>query len=164
MPDEKKNVYLTIHKSFVREGIEYEGGTFNSVTLPGGTVINGRDVSYYQFSPLYINASRRGEDWRDIPLLKDREVWLRKALLDDQGSPILDEEGHRRYDTSKAQSTSRGKSIWTPLRAAAFATAPAPPDAAWIPSVGTKGNEAGIWRKRTFRFRRRKCLEESSST
>lgn len=99
MPDEKKNVYLTIHKSFVREGIEYEGGTFNSVTLPGGTVINGRDVSYYQFSPLYVNASRRGEDWRDIPMLKDREVWLRKALLDDQGSPILDEEGHRRYDT-----------------------------------------------------------------
>ena len=50
MPDEKKNIYLTVHKNFVREGIEYSGGTFNSVTLPRGTVINGQDVGYYQFS------------------------------------------------------------------------------------------------------------------
>lgn len=99
MPDEKKNIYLTIHKNFVREGIEYSGGTFNSVTLPRGTTINGQDVGYYQFSPLYVNPSRRGEDWRDIPLLKERDVWLRKTLLDEHNQPILDEEGHRRYDT-----------------------------------------------------------------
>ena len=82
MAEKSKNVYVTIHKSFVREGIEYEGDTFNSVTLPRGTVINGRDVSFYQFKPLFVNDSRRGEDWRDIPLLKDRDVWLRKTLMD----------------------------------------------------------------------------------
>ncbi|MDR3847672.1 DNA gyrase [Eggerthella sp.] len=99
MPDEKKNIYLTVHKNFVREGIEYSGGTFNSVTLPRGTVINGQDVGYYQFSPLYVNPSRRGEDWRDIPLLKERDVWLRKTILDEYNQPVLDAEGHRRYDT-----------------------------------------------------------------
>ena len=41
--EERKNVYLSLHKSFVREGIEYtdratgETRTFNSATLPKGT-------------------------------------------------------------------------------------------------------------------------------
>ena len=40
MEDNKKNVYVTVHKNFVRENIEYpdrktgETKTFNSVTLP----------------------------------------------------------------------------------------------------------------------------------
>ena len=40
--DDKKNVYITLHKNFVHEGIEYEDRktgetkTFNSVTLPKG--------------------------------------------------------------------------------------------------------------------------------
>ena len=73
---EKKNTYLTLHKNFVRTDIEYtdrvtgEVRTFNSVTLPKGTVIDGVDVSYYQFSPMFVNESRyRGENYRDIPLL-----------------------------------------------------------------------------------------------
>lgn len=55
---EKKNTYLTLHKNFVRTDIEYadrvtgESRTFNSVTLPKGTVIDGVDVSYYQFLSL----------------------------------------------------------------------------------------------------------------
>ena len=59
-----KNTYVTLHKNFVRTDIEYadrrtgEVKTFNSVTLPKGTVIDGRDVSYYQFSPLFVNESR----------------------------------------------------------------------------------------------------------
>ena len=46
-----KNTYVTLHKNFVRTDIEYadrrsgEVKTFNSVTLPKGTVIDGRDVS-----------------------------------------------------------------------------------------------------------------------
>ena len=57
---EKKNTYLTLHKNFVRTDIEYtdrvtgEVRTFNSVTLPKGTVIDGVDVSYYQFSPMFV--------------------------------------------------------------------------------------------------------------
>ena len=55
---EKKNTYISLHKNFVRTDIEYtdpktgEKKTFNSVTLPQGTVIDGKDVGGYQFSPL----------------------------------------------------------------------------------------------------------------
>ena len=106
--DDKKNVYITLHKNFVHEGIEYEdrktgetadratGETraFNSVTLPKGTVVNGQDVSYSQFSPLFVNPSRfKGENYRDIPLLAEKEVWLKKSVLEPDGSPTLDEDG-----------------------------------------------------------------------
>lgn len=97
---EKRNTYLTLHKNFVRTDIECtdrvtgEVRTFNSVTLPKGTVIDGVDVSYYQFSPMFVNESRyRGENYRDIPLLTDREVWLKKSVLDENGQPVLDERG-----------------------------------------------------------------------
>lgn len=97
---EKKNTYLTLHKNFVRTDIEYtdretgEVRTFNSVTLPKGTVVDGVDVSYYRFSPMFVNESRyRGENYRDIPLLTDSEVWLKKSVLDEDGQPVLDERG-----------------------------------------------------------------------
>ena len=83
MSEDKKNVYVTLHKDFVRTGIEYadratgETRAFNSVTLPKGTVIDGVDVSYYQFSPMFVNPSKyRGENFVDIPLLTNREVWM----------------------------------------------------------------------------------------
>lgn len=102
---EKRNTYLTLHKNFVRTDIEYtdrvtgEVRTFNSVTLPKGTVIDGVDVSYYQFSPMFVNESRyRGENYRDIPLLTDREVWLKKSVLDENGQPVLDGDGRPAKD------------------------------------------------------------------
>lgn len=109
MPEtEKKNVYLTFHKNFVRTDIEYqdkatgETKTFNQVTLPKGTTIDGIDVGCYQFSPLFVNESRfRGENYRDIPLLADRQVWLRKTVLDGDGNPVLDETGKPERDTVK---------------------------------------------------------------
>lgn len=104
----KKNVYLTVHKNFVRENIEYtdrrtgESKTFNSVTLPKGTVVDGTDVSYYQFTPLFVNPSRfKGENFRDIPLLADKEVWLKRGVLDPDGSPVLDEDGRQLKETVK---------------------------------------------------------------
>lgn len=106
--EEKKNVFLTLHKNFVRENIEYadrktgEMKTFNSVTLPKGTMIGDTDVSYYQFSPRFVNSAKfRGENYRDIPLLADREVRLTKTELDEEGSPVLDEAGHQVKDTIK---------------------------------------------------------------
>ena len=105
---EKKNVYLTLHKNFVREDIEYadrktgETKTFNSVTLPKGTVIDGLDVSYYQFSPMFVNPSKyRGENFRDIPLLAEKEVWLKNSVLDADGSPVVDESGKEVKDIVK---------------------------------------------------------------
>ena len=102
---EKRNTYLTLHKNFVRTDIECtdrvtgEVRTFNSVTLSKGTVIDGVDVSYYQFSPMFVNESRyRGENYRDIPLLTDREVWLKKSVLDENGQPVLDGDGRPAKD------------------------------------------------------------------
>lgn len=108
MEDNKKNIYVTVHKNFVRENIEYpdrktgETKTFNSVTLPKGTIIDGVDVSYYQFTPLFVNPSRfKGENFRDIPLLADKEVWLKKDALDADGNPVLDEDGKQVKDIVK---------------------------------------------------------------
>ena len=52
---EKKNVYISLHEAFVREGIQYtdratgEQRSFNVVRLPPDTVIEGRDVGGYEF-------------------------------------------------------------------------------------------------------------------
>lgn len=106
MSDEKKNTYLSLHKNFVRENIEYtdkktgETKTFNQVRLPEGTVIDGQDMGGYEFSPLFVNDSRfKGENWRDIPLISAREVWLQKSVLDPEGNPVLDDAGKRMKDT-----------------------------------------------------------------
>ena len=108
MADDKKNIYLNIHKNFVKTDIEYkdpktgEMKTFNSVTLPKNTVIDGKDVSYYQFSPLFVNESKIfGENYRTIPLLPEREVWLKRSVLDEHGEPILDDKGHAQKDVVK---------------------------------------------------------------
>ena len=106
--EERKNVYLSLHKSFVREGIEYtdratgEARTFNPATLPKGTVVDGVDVGGYEFSPMFVNESRfKGADFRDIPLLANREVWLRKTVMGPDGQPELDEDGRTVKDTVK---------------------------------------------------------------
>ena len=108
MTEIKKNVYLTLHKNFVRTDIEYtdkvtgESKTFNQVTLPKGTTIDGIDVGCYQFSPLFVNESRfRGDNFRDIPMLANREVWLKKTLLDGEGNPVLNDDGKPELDTVK---------------------------------------------------------------
>ena len=108
MPEkpERKNVYISLHEAFVREGIQYtdrstgEQRSFNVVRLPPDTVIGGRDVGGYEFSPLYVNPSRfRGEHWRDVPLLADREVRLSRSVLDAEGRPVLGEDGRREKET-----------------------------------------------------------------
>ena len=99
---------IRVVKSFVREGIEYtdratgEARTFNSATLPKGTVVDGMDVGGYEFSPMFVNESRfKGADFRDIPLLANREVWLRKTVMGPDGQPELDEGGRAVKDTVK---------------------------------------------------------------
>ena len=107
MPKESKNVYVTFHKNFVREGIPYtdretgEERTFNSVTMPKGTSIDGKDVSFFEFSPRFVNESLKGEDYRDIPLLKGREVWLQKTVLDEGKQPVLNADGSKVRETIK---------------------------------------------------------------
>ena len=118
MDEPKKNVYLTLHKNFVRSDIEYtdrktgETKTFNSVTLPKGTVIDGVDVSYYQFSPRFVNPSKyHGENYRDIPLLADKEVRLQKSVLDADGQPMVSEKGKQVKDTVKVMPSQLKESL-----------------------------------------------------
>lgn len=106
--EEKKNTYLTLHKNFVRSDIEYvdhktgETKTFNQVTLPRGTTIEGVDVGCYQFSPLFVNESKyKGKNFRDIPLLTTKEIWLKRTILDDEGQPIIDDKGRPELDIVK---------------------------------------------------------------
>ena len=109
--EERKNVYLSLHKSFVREGIEYtdratgEARTFNSATLPKGTVVDGVDVGGYEFSPMFVNESRfKGADFRDIPLLANREVWLRKTVMGPDGQlKEAGDAGRSRYLAERAE-------------------------------------------------------------
>ena len=102
----KKNVYISLHKSFIHENIKYtdrktgEEKTFNVVRLPKDTVIDGKDMGGFEFSPLYVNPSKfRGENWRDIPLLADREVRLSRSVLDAEGRPVVGEDGRREKET-----------------------------------------------------------------
>ena len=97
---EKKNVYITIHKSFVKTDIPYadkatgEVKSFHSVTLPAGTKIDGVDRGGWQFSPRFVNPSKfRGENYVDIPLLKDRTVQIHHSVIDEDGSYKKDENG-----------------------------------------------------------------------
>lgn len=104
----KKNVYISLHESFVKENVKYtdkktgQEKTFNIVRLPKDTVIDGKDVGGFEFSPLYVNPSKfRGEHWRDIPLLADREVQLRRDVRDIEGSPIIGDDGKREKEVIK---------------------------------------------------------------
>ena len=136
---EKRNTYLTLHKNFVRTDIECtdrvtgEVRTFNSVTLPKGygDRRGGRELLPVQ-PDVRQRIRYRGENYRDIPLLTDREVWLKKSVLDENGQPVLDGDGRpakdvcascrrrsRRRSTAAAASTCRA----SPRRPAARARA-----------------------------------------
>lgn len=104
----KKNVYISLHESFIKENVKYtdkktgQEKSFNIVRLPKDTIIDGKDVGGFEFSPLYVNPSKfRGEHWRDIPLLADREVQLRRDVRDIEGNPIIGDDGKREKEAIK---------------------------------------------------------------
>lgn len=102
----KKNVYISLHESFIKENVKYtdkktgQEKSFNIVRLPKDTIIDGKDMGGFEFSPLYVNPSKfRGEHWRDIPLLADREVQLRRDVRDIEGNPIIGDDGKRQKES-----------------------------------------------------------------
>lgn len=104
----KKNVYISLHESFIKENVKYtdkktgQEKSFNIVRLPKDAIIDGKDVGGFEFSPLYVNPSKfRGEHWRDIPLLADREVQLRRDVRDIEGNPIIGDDGKREKEVIK---------------------------------------------------------------
>ena len=100
-------VFIDIPEGFVRENIHYtdKSGnekTFNSVTIPRNTLVDGHDIGGYQFSPLFVNPSKyRGEHWRCIPLIEDREVLLQKSIMDAEGQPLRNEDGKIQKESIK---------------------------------------------------------------
>ncbi|MFQ9678275.1 MAG: DNA gyrase, partial [Eggerthella lenta] len=102
-------VYLTFHKSFVREGVPYvdrdtgEERTFNSVTLPSDTVLDGIAVGGFRFSPLFVDRSRFDEDQRVVPLLADREVRLTRVARDAEGNVVLGDDGEPEVEELRAK-------------------------------------------------------------
>ncbi len=58
-------------------------------------------MSFFEFSPLVRERVAQGEDYRDIPLLKGREVWLQKTVLGEDGKPVLDADGGKVRETVK---------------------------------------------------------------
>ena len=66
-----------------------EDRTFNKVILPKGTTIAGQDVSYFEFSPLFVNPSKyKGENFRDIPLLANERSGYARTPSTPRGIPL----------------------------------------------------------------------------
>lgn len=102
--ESKKNiVYLNLPAAFVKEGLtnSQTGEQFNVATLPAGTMVNGKDVGNYQFSPLFVQKPNLFDEHnkvirdsegkpvadekskkRVLPMLADNEIWLRKRGVD----------------------------------------------------------------------------------
>ena len=118
---ERRRVWVSLHRSFVEEGVATDPDTGeeraeNVCTLPRGTYAGALDVGGYQWRQLFVDPSKyRGEDWRDIPMLADREVVLTRrrrdadgnALYGDDGLPELDEIRLMPQDIKDALSASR---------------------------------------------------------
>lgn len=70
-----------------------EPDCFYKVPLPPGSVIDGKDVSSWEFSPKFVNQVKNEPDRCSLPLLADRPVWLTKVMLDEDGHVLRDESG-----------------------------------------------------------------------
>ena len=103
---DRPKIDIHMPPSLVREGIEYTDRygtpkTFNAVTLPDRCVVGGRDLGGWEFNPLFVNESRAHPDWKHIPLLADRDVWVSTSKKDADGNYIRDENGRRAKTTVK---------------------------------------------------------------
>lgn len=105
MQQEKKaaeKVYIALHEKFVSESANEEAGTRSwCVQMPKGTKVAGKDVGGYRMYPLFVDKSKFNENMMVVPLLADREVWLKKPLIDGDGQYRLDGQGKVVYDTVK---------------------------------------------------------------
>lgn len=59
LPDMKK-VYISLHRSYCRQMEDRfrEGETFNVMTMPKGTTLNGRDIGGARINPRYMGESK----------------------------------------------------------------------------------------------------------
>lgn len=75
----KEKVYLNVHNDFAKIGIESRAGngqTFNAVTLPRGSIINGKDMGGGKIYPLdmYIYQNKFNKNLTTVQFKEDQEV------------------------------------------------------------------------------------------
>ena len=103
MAEEKvagKRVYLEVPAvliepvSYEKDGVTHE---FFRLTIPRGTTVEAEggetiDIGGWQMTPKYVNESKfKGEDYRVVPLLADREVELRRTVRGEDGRYVRGE-------------------------------------------------------------------------
>lgn len=101
----RANVFLTLPADHVSCGIPWRDSdtgaerAFNAVRVPDGTRVGGFDVGGFEFHPNFVNPSPAGDGFREVPLLKGREVWLQRPVMGPDGQFELDGRGHRKRET-----------------------------------------------------------------
>ena len=77
----KEKVYLNVHNNFAKIGIESKfgnGQTFNAVTIPKGSVVDGKDIGGGTIYPLdmYIYKNKFNDNLTTVQFRQDQEVQI----------------------------------------------------------------------------------------
>lgn len=75
----KDKVYLNVHNNFAKIGLESKlgnGQTFNAVTIPNGSVVDGKDIGGGTIYPLdmYIYKNKFNDNLTTVQFRQDQEV------------------------------------------------------------------------------------------
>lgn len=75
----KEKVYLNVHNNFAKIGLESKlgnGQTFNAVTIPKGSVVDGKDIGGGTIYPLdmYIYKNKFNDNLTTVQFRQDQEV------------------------------------------------------------------------------------------
>ena len=78
---DKEKVYLNVHNNFAKIGIESKfgnGQTFNAVTIPRGSVVDGKDIGGGTIYPLdmYIYKNKFNDNLTTVQFRQDQEVQI----------------------------------------------------------------------------------------
>lgn len=82
MMTENKTVYVKINKAFVQADIQSKTDperTFNRVTMPKNTIVNGKDIGGFSFYPTLIYDDLTVDNLAAIPWRTDRAITLHKG-------------------------------------------------------------------------------------
>lgn len=90
--ENQERVYINIPAAFVKENLtnKQTGQSFHIATMPKNTIVDGKDVGGYQFSPMFVN--------------KPFKFNGNQIALDDNNEPIINETSKMRVIPMKADS------------------------------------------------------------
>ena len=77
---DKKNVYISFNKAFVKENLKTKDGeTFHAVTLPKGVIIDGVDRGLYRFTTKHIYDDKFNDIYTVLSKSRTNR-WSRSSL------------------------------------------------------------------------------------